>query len=89
VARGGKGSDPARRIEVRTSDPDRALLLSITPDGVELAELPDSEPTDGLIALPAEAFVRLVYGRLDPEHTPELAIHGIDLDTLRRVFPGF
>ena len=89
VARGGKGPDPARRVEVRTSDPDRALLLSLTPEGAELTELSDSEPVDGLITLPAEAFIRLVYGRLDPEHTPELAIQGIDLDTLRRVFPGF
>ena len=36
---------------------------------------------------PAEAFARLVYGRLDPEHTPP-GDHGPALDTLRRVFPG-
>ena len=38
--------------------------------------------------LPAEALVRPVYGRLDPDHTPG----GVDdprLATLRRVFPGF
>jgi hypothetical protein len=40
------------------------------------------------LVLPAEAFIRLVYGRLDPEHTPELAVVGIDLDELRRAFPG-
>jgi hypothetical protein len=37
--------------------------------------------------LPAEAFVRLVYGRLAPEHTPP-GEHGAALDVLRRVFPG-
>jgi len=43
---------------------------------------------DPTTTLPAEAFIRLIYGRLDPEHTPELAIPDIDLDTLRRGFPG-
>lgn len=39
------------------------------------------------LRLPAEAFARLVYGRLDPDHTPP-GDHGSALDTLRRVFPG-
>jgi hypothetical protein len=39
--------------------------------------------------LPAEAFVRLVYGRLDPDHTPDaVTATGVDLDLLRRTFPG-
>jgi hypothetical protein len=40
--------------------------------------------------MPAEAFVRLVYGRLDPAHTPA-SITGdpADLDHLRQVFTGF
>ena len=39
------------------------------------------------LVLPAEAFVRLVYGRLDPDHTP--AVRGTaDLAELRAVFPG-
>jgi hypothetical protein len=44
---------------------------------------------DGEIRLPAEALLRLFYGRLDPEHTPEYAAEGIELDRLRAVFPGF
>jgi hypothetical protein len=33
--------------------------------------------------------VRLVYGRLDPDHTPVSAqASGVDLDALRRAFPG-
>ena len=41
------------------------------------------------LALPTEAFVRLVYGRLDPDHTPaSVAADGVDLDLLRTVFPG-
>jgi hypothetical protein len=38
--------------------------------------------------LPAEAFVRLVYGRLDPDHTPPVETGGDELDALRKVFPG-
>jgi hypothetical protein len=34
--------------------------------------------------------VRLVYGRLDAEHTPAaVETDGVDLDQLRAVFPGF
>ena len=39
--------------------------------------------------MPAEAFVRLVYGRLDPAHTPPIKAHRADLDELRQLFPGF
>jgi len=41
------------------------------------------------LRLPAEALVRLVYGRLDPAHTPALEARGVDVDELRRIFPGF
>ncbi len=48
----------------------------------------DGAPDTTRLHLPAEALIRLVYGRLDPEHTP--AIEGdADLDALRRTFPGF
>ena len=43
---------------------------------------------DPELDLPSEAFIRLVYGRLDPEHTPGTVV-GAALDTLRRTFPGF
>jgi hypothetical protein len=39
--------------------------------------------------LPAEALIRLVYGRLDAAHTPpSVRVENIDLDALRRAFPG-
>jgi hypothetical protein len=38
--------------------------------------------------LPAEAYCRLVYGRLDPEHTPALTGDDALLDTVRSVLPG-
>ena len=40
------------------------------------------------LRLPAEALVRLVYGRLDPDHTP-VAADSPSLDEVRGLFPGF
>jgi hypothetical protein len=39
------------------------------------------------LVLPAEACIRLVYGRLDPDHAGG-APEGPVLDELRRAFPG-
>ena len=75
-----------RRIRVSTRDPERHFLLE-TGEAVSLAE---SDGEDGLpeLRLPAEAFVRLVYGRLGPAHTPPVEADGVDLDELRQLFPG-
>ena len=74
-----------------TTDPDRRFILetgetvALTPsDGEVTPELGLSE-----LRLPAEAFVRLVYGRMDAEHTPPAEVAGVDLDELRQIFPGF
>ena len=40
------------------------------------------------VEIPAEAFVRLIYGRLDEEHTPA-EVTGDVVNSLRTVFPGF
>ena len=47
------------------------------------------EPGLSELSLPAEAFIRLIYGRLDPAHTPRVEAAGVDLDELRLIFPGF
>lgn len=69
-----------------------------TPDGsyrLTLGEKSTLEPWDGAdatatLSIPAEAFVRLVYGRLDEAHTPAgVRAEGISLDELREIFPGF
>ncbi len=72
-------------VPVRTSDPDRGLALVMTADSVRLTSAPGS---DGQLSLPAEAFIRLVYGRLDPDHTPA-GVDGPTVEQLRQVFPGF
>ncbi len=76
-----------RRLRVSTSDPERHFVLE-TGDSVSLTE---SNGEEGLpeLRLPAEALVRLVYGRLGPHHTPPVEADGVDLDELRQLFPGF
>jgi hypothetical protein len=42
------------------------------------------------VRMPAEAFLRLAYGRLDPDHTPPAVSADADtLTKLRAIFPGF
>jgi hypothetical protein len=91
VARTAKPDGTQRRIRVSTSDPERQFILE-TGDAVTLEESADEgTPELGLseLRLPAEAFVRLIYGRLDAAHTPPLETVGVELDELRQIFPGF
>ena len=42
------------------------------------------------VEMPAEALLRLAYGRLDAGHTPAAVVADAgDLDKLRQIFPGF
>jgi uncharacterized protein (TIGR03083 family) len=87
AARTAKPDGKQRRLLVSTTDPERHFILE-TGDAVSLTE---SDGSDGLpgLRLPAEALVRLVYGRLGPSHTPPVETDGVDLDDLRALFPGF
>jgi uncharacterized protein (TIGR03083 family) len=75
-------------VAVTTTAPDRTFGLAVA-DAVSVGDAPDS--ADATLALPAESWLRLVTGRLRPEHTPAAAqtTGAVDLDDLRRVFPGF
>jgi hypothetical protein len=76
---------------VLTTDPERQFTLE-TGDAVTLTPSDDeTTPELGLseLRLPAEAFIRLIYGRLDAGHTPAVERTGVDLDELRKVFPGY
>ncbi len=75
-----------REIRVRTSEPERHFTVRLTPDAAELLAGDAGVSPD--LELPAESFCRLVYGRLDPDHSPAVSANGELLDTLRRVFPG-
>jgi uncharacterized protein (TIGR03083 family) len=85
---GQKRSEPLS-VEVRTFAPERAFHLDLGPGGVALSPSYDDTAAAAELTLPAEAFVRLVYGRLDPGHTPRsVTATGVDLDLLRKTFPG-
>jgi len=85
----GKPDGTTRRVHVSTSGPQRHFTLetgeAVTLEPATAGE--HDEPGPGL-RLPAEALIRLVYGRLDPAHTPPVETRGIDLDDLRPIFPG-
>jgi uncharacterized protein (TIGR03083 family) len=75
-----------RAIAIRTTDPGREVALRLSADGVDLGPGESGQAPE--LELPAEALSRLVYGRLDPDHTPAFAGDAALLDTLRAVFPG-
>ncbi|GAA0232804.1 maleylpyruvate isomerase N-terminal domain-containing protein [Cryptosporangium japonicum] len=78
---------PAGRIHVTVTDPDAEYALVL---GEKVALEPwDGGERTGELALPAEAFLRLLYGRLDPAHSPSVTATDVDLDALRATFPGF
>jgi uncharacterized protein (TIGR03083 family) len=81
----GKARDDGRVVQIRTTDPPRDFSLTTGPDAVALEPGGGGAPD---LTLPAEAFIRLVYGRLDPDHTPSIDGDPALLDSLRSVFPG-
>jgi uncharacterized protein (TIGR03083 family) len=88
AARVGKPSVSAARVQVRTTEPESEMLL-VVGESVELSA-GAAEDGDATLDLPAAALVRLVYGRLDADHTPEgVTAEGVELDDLRAIFPGF
>jgi uncharacterized protein (TIGR03083 family) len=94
VAFAGRPTGERLRVLVRTVDPEYDLVLDT---GAEAGSDDGRKVTVGRwdgqeqlpeLALPAEAFLRLLAGRLDPDHTPPVQA-GVELDDLRAVFPGF
>jgi uncharacterized protein (TIGR03083 family) len=72
-------------IRISTTDPDRNFQIELSVDAVTFRRTNTTQRVD--LQLPSEAFARLVYGRLDIDHTPP-GHHEHALDVLRRVFPG-
>ena len=78
--------DP-RTIMIGTIDPERSFVMRIEPEQVGFTSVKPGDRPE--ISMPAESLIRLVYGRLDPEHTPPSVIgKRALLDHLRSVFPG-
>ncbi len=96
LARVGQPVDGAAPVVVETTAPDRRFHLELQP-AVRVAAPSGPSAADGAgsadgaadVTLPAEAFLRLVFGRLDPAHTPAPLADDATLATLRRAFPGF
>jgi uncharacterized protein (TIGR03083 family) len=85
----GKPLGSATEVAVTTTAPAQSRRLVLGPDSVALTAEP-GDPDGPSLALPAEAFVRLVYGRLDEDHMPaDVTASGIELDDIRSAFPGF
>jgi uncharacterized protein (TIGR03083 family) len=81
-------SEGGAEVEIATTSPIRFFRLSVA-DAVTLVPS-NAAPMAVTLTMPSEALVRLVYGRLDPEHTPaSVQAEGVDLDAVRAVFPGF
>jgi uncharacterized protein (TIGR03083 family) len=72
-------------VTVTTTDPRRGFVIDLTEEGATLR--PSDHHAQADLLLPAEAFARLVYGRLDAAHTPALERDDL-LEDLRKVFPG-
>jgi uncharacterized protein (TIGR03083 family) len=72
-------------LHIRTTEPVRNFELLLGEGTASLSPSDDRHEPD--LELPAEALIRLVYGRLDPDHTPPVR-GSADLDELRRAFPG-
>jgi uncharacterized protein (TIGR03083 family) len=87
----GKAPAEPFAVRIRTTGPDRDYLLA-TADSVTMTRWPEGGTDVPVreVALPAEALLRLAYGRLDAGHTPA-AVTGdpADLAALREIFPGF
>ncbi len=81
---------PDVTVRVRTTEPERHFTITLTSDGATFAPSTDTTVSESaLVELPAEALIRLVYGRLDRLHTPP-AVAGDTalLDRLRATYPG-
>jgi uncharacterized protein (TIGR03083 family) len=83
----GKPTGVDKDISIRTVAPSRTFSLVLRPGDVTLSPGVTVDTPD--LELTADALIRLVYGRLDPDHTPAGIVGAGHLDELRRVFPGF
>jgi hypothetical protein len=81
----GKQAPAPLAVAVTTTGPERAFTLDT--GGVTLAPAGTHHAPAAALALPAEALLRLVYGRLDDEQ--DLRATGVTLTELKSVFPGF
>jgi uncharacterized protein (TIGR03083 family) len=79
-----KDDGVVRDLTIRTSEPTREFVLTSGDGSVSLTSGGGNGP---VVDMAAESLIRLVYGRLDDDHTPA----GVDvatIATIRPLFPG-
>ena len=86
----GKALPEPFAVRITTTGPDRDYLLT-SGDSITVVDWPGEAAGDvAQVTMPAEALLRLAYGRLDPAHTPSSVSGDAEvLDKLRAIFPGF
>ncbi len=85
VLRTGKPTGEVRTVTVRTAEPARDFTIALDADSVNLVEARIEGSPE--LELPAEAFARLIYGRLDPDNeSPVTSSETVNF--LRDIFPG-
>jgi uncharacterized protein (TIGR03083 family) len=82
----GKPSGKTRTIVVRTREPERTFKIDFSVESVDFASAGTESKAD--LEVSAAELIRLVYGRLDPEHTYFAAGDVNALEDLRQAFPG-
>jgi hypothetical protein len=82
----GKPTGATREFVVHTTEPDRDFSVGLSVDAVSITPVVGVQTSS--LELPGEAFARLIYGRLDLDHTPSFKGDEADLDELRVAFPG-
>jgi len=89
LGKGDRLGGVSASLAVALAGPQRELGLVLSGDGIAVGPTPQAP--DGVLTMPAEAFLRLLTGRLPADRTPAgVGVMGpVDLDTLRAVFPGF
>ena len=86
----GKAQDPVSVTRIKTTDPDRDYLLTVLRPGHDGRLERRGAEADAEVSMPAEALLRLAYGRLDADHTPASVVSKPgDLEKIRAIFPGF
>lgn len=82
-----RSGDPGT-ITIGTTDPERSFAVTVDADAVAFTSAAAAGQAD--VSMPAESFIRLMYGRLDPDHTPPTVIgEAATVVQLRAIFPGF
>jgi uncharacterized protein (TIGR03083 family) len=85
VLRTGKPTGEVRTVTVRTVEPARDFTIALDPDSVNLVEAGFEGSPE--LEIPAEALVRLIYGRLDVDNDSAVT-SSESVSYLRGVFPG-